>query len=59
VCGRDLLQTYPPGKARSYRALRVCAKRLSGVFWPTVGKVDLVLVWRARGEAREGWVLWE
>ena len=53
------MQTYPPGKARSYRALRVCAKRLSGVFWPTVGKVDLVLVWRARGEAREGWVLWE
>ncbi len=51
------MQTYPPGKARSYRALRVYAKRLSGVFWPTVGKVDLVLVWRARGEAREGWVL--
>jgi len=53
----DLLQTYPPGKARYYRALGVYAKRLSGVFWPTVGKVDLVLVWRARGEAWEGWVL--
>jgi|GEM_PF-4007577 len=54
---KDLLGAYPPGKAGHYWALGVYARRRSGVFWSTVGVVDLVLVWRAWGEAWEGLVL--
>jgi len=44
---RDLAQQFPPGVSRYYSKLEVYAKRLS-VELDEVGKVDVVMVWKAQ-----------
>jgi hypothetical protein len=46
---RTLAERYPPGKARYYKRFKYYAKRLA-VELDEVGHVDLVLVWKAKGE---------
>ncbi|WP_093006070.1 hypothetical protein [Thermus arciformis] len=52
----ELLQAYPPGRARYYRRFGAYAKRVR-VEWPQVGWVDLVLVWVGRGAGWWGFAL--
>lgn len=52
----ELLQRYPPGRARYYRRFGLYAKRVR-VVWPGVGRVDMVLVHKAQGAGWRRWVL--
>lgn len=47
---RSLAERYPPGKSRYYKRFRCYAKRLR-VWLEEVGHMDLVVVWKAKGEA--------
>lgn len=53
IKAKDLAEQFPPGKSRYYPKLGVYAKRLE-VELEDVGKVDLVIVWKAQGY---GWYL--
>lgn len=52
----ELLERFPPGKARYYRRFGLYAKRVR-VLWPGVGPVDLVLVHKAQGAGWRRWAL--
>ncbi|GAA6744241.1 hypothetical protein Thermus71206_20830 [Thermus antranikianii] len=52
----EVLQRYPPGRARYYRRFGLYAKRVR-VVWPGVGRVDLLLVHKAQGVGWRRWVL--
>lgn len=53
---RQLAERYPPGKARYYKRFKYYAKRFA-VELDEVGQLDLLVVWKAKGEDWECFAL--